>query len=204
MWAPRLLGMAVCPYLFGSWQLAVTLVICPLLCVATRTEHSWQACQPSHPILQMSKLRIRGITGLSQSRRGAGPLVTACYLGFSVSEMGAVIGPWLPGSSHKALCNVNMKADNGEMFIAEAIEAPWMAGGQSGGFSLGCHLWPQGLLFLEFFCMWHITFELLRAWTSSERNRKAFTCCQVAGRALSLATVPMALNCSVAAVQAGS
>lgn len=62
--------LSVPGYLFESWQLALALVICPVLCVATmipRTEHSWQACQPSHPILQMSKLRIRGITGLSQS-----------------------------------------------------------------------------------------------------------------------------------------
>lgn len=58
--------------------------------------------------------------------------------------MGAVIGPRLPGSSYKALCNVNMRADNGGMFIAEAIEAPCMAGEQSGSFSFGYCLWPQG------------------------------------------------------------
>lgn len=43
-----------------------------------------------------------------------------------------------------------MKVDNREMLIAEAIEAPSMAGEQSGCLGLGCCLWPQALLSLEF------------------------------------------------------
>lgn len=56
-----------------------------------------------------------------------------------------------------------MKVDNGEMLIAEAIEAPSMAGEQSGCLGLGC-LPPlaTGSAVFGVFCVWHITFELER------------------------------------------
>ena len=69
------------------------------------------ACEPSHPISQMNRLRIRDVTRLSQSQEGRA-LRQPVIWGFPSVKEGNKGAP-LPGSCHKTMCDLKMRVWKG-------------------------------------------------------------------------------------------